>query len=239
MFCVWQREREESCYVRRRRAVSLPRGTGASRWDHQSRWSMRFAPTTPPSWGQAPKKGVRSSIMAMTRERPAERPALRGCLSTEQVPGRPRWRVIPVSRDPRLIQSEMPRFNLKWRLAYCANGWTSHAGQRGSVDDRPCATRAWGRGARRRYTTQERGHKPSRQARTESRVETVEAQRVEDSGGHYEWRAAARSDPGRAHGAGAIAGRGCARHYRTPPSSSGQCREGSLNRSPVPVLVVR
>lgn len=40
--------------------MSLPRGMG----------------TTPPSRGQAPRKGVKSSSMAVTRGRPAERPAL-------------------------------------------------------------------------------------------------------------------------------------------------------------------
>lgn len=61
--------------------MSLPRGLGANHSDHQSRRSMRFAPTTPPSRRRAPNEGVKSSSMTITRKTPDRTVGLRGCLS--------------------------------------------------------------------------------------------------------------------------------------------------------------
>ncbi len=99
--------------------MSLPRGMGASRSDHQSRWSVRFAPTTPPSQGRAPNEEVESSSMTINRRRPAERPALRGCLPIEQVAGRRECRETRVFEGSHLMQSEMQGFNLKSQATRC------------------------------------------------------------------------------------------------------------------------
>lgn len=88
--------------------MSSLRGMGANRSDHQPRWSVQFAPTTPQSQGRAPNEGVEGSSMAVTRERPTERPVLRGCLSIEQVPGRHKWPAARVS--PALVPCSPKRW---------------------------------------------------------------------------------------------------------------------------------